>query len=56
MASNPEWAGLIKKSSVQRIDLPLADHTFSSAAMRQVVIDSASEWINGIRAAAQPAR
>jgi uncharacterized protein len=51
VASDKEWKALMKCNSVHRIDLPLADHTFSSAEMRQAVIDSASEWIRSVRAA-----
>jgi exosortase A-associated hydrolase 1 len=53
VASDKEWSVLMRRQTVRRIDLPLADHTFSSAAMRQSVIDSASEWIRSIRTAAR---
>jgi exosortase A-associated hydrolase 1 len=52
VASDDEWRALMQRKSVRRIDLPLADHTFSSAAMRQAVIESASEWIRSLRSAA----
>ena len=52
VTSDKEWGALIRRDTVRRIDLPLADHTFSSSEMRQRVLDSASEWIGKLRAAA----
>jgi exosortase A-associated hydrolase 1 len=50
VAADKEWSALMRRTTVRRIDLPLADHTFSSAEMRQSVLDSASEWIRAIGA------
>jgi exosortase A-associated hydrolase 1 len=49
ITADAEWRSLMSRDSVRRIDLPLADHTFSSAAMRNTVLDSASEWLREIR-------
>jgi exosortase A-associated hydrolase 1 len=50
VAADKDWSALMRRKTVRRIDLPLADHTFSSAEMRQSVLESASEWIRSIRA------
>jgi exosortase A-associated hydrolase 1 len=48
--ADPEWRDLMRRPSVRRIDIPLADHTFSSAEMRGLVLDSAIEWLQALRA------
>jgi exosortase A-associated hydrolase 1 len=35
--TDPSWSGVLEKSSIQRCDIALADHTFSSAFWRQQV-------------------
>jgi uncharacterized protein len=48
VASDKEWQEMMQRPSVRRIDLPMADHTFSSAEMRQAVINSAGAWLKSI--------
>lgn len=48
--SDPEWKTLMRRDAVRRIDLPLADHTFSSAEMRRAVIEAARAWLKTLRA------
>lgn len=50
IAGDSEWQSLIQKNAVRRIDLPAADHTFSSSQMRGSVIEAGIEWIGEIRA------
>ena len=48
LAANPEWARLINRSGVTRIDLADADHTFSSAVWRAMVEDETLKWLRRI--------
>lgn len=41
----PGWRGLLEQPNIQRIDLPEADHTFSSAAWRNAVAAACRDWI-----------
>lgn len=44
------WSGLLAARNVCRIDIPEADHTFSSAALRSRVEDETLKWLRGLRA------
>jgi exosortase A-associated hydrolase 1 len=43
--SNARWSALMSRSNVERIDLPQADHTFSTAAWRQEVEALTLQWL-----------
>jgi hypothetical protein len=47
-AADPTWAGLLNAANVLRVDLPEADHTFSSAARRASVEDETLRWLQGL--------
>ena len=47
-ATDAAWAGLIGQPKVQRIDLPEADHTFSSVQWRADVESRTIDWIRGL--------
>lgn len=42
----PEWKGLLSAPRVQRLDVPGADHTFSSASLRKIVEDTTIRWLS----------
>jgi len=42
---NPRWAGLVEGADVVRLDLPEADHTFSSARYAQDVEAQTLRWL-----------
>jgi len=44
-AASDSWGGLLTAPGVDRIDLPEADHTFSTARWRAVVEDKTLEWL-----------
>lgn len=44
--TDPSWSGVLEKSSIQRCDIALADHTFSSAAWRQQVEQQTLECLS----------
>jgi exosortase A-associated hydrolase 1 len=46
---HPAWAGLLQARNVSRVDLPDADHTFSSAAWRARVEDETLRWLATLR-------
>ncbi|MEH3086130.1 MAG: hydrolase 1, exosortase A system-associated [Xylophilus ampelinus] len=48
-AADPAWAGALDAPGLRRIDVPGADHTFSSAAWRAAVEDRTLEWIADLR-------
>jgi exosortase A-associated hydrolase 1 len=48
VAGDPGWRAICERASVRRIDLPMADHTFSSAEMRKAVLDPANEWLGAL--------
>jgi exosortase A-associated hydrolase 1 len=52
--SAPEWAGLLQRRNVTRIDLADADHTFSSARWRAEVARACVEWLARVDAADAP--
>ena len=43
--SSPRWNGLIGRKNVYRVDLPKADHTFSTAAWRHEVERLTADWL-----------
>ena len=43
--SHPAWHGLIERPNVERHELPLADHTFSTAAWREEVEALTLDWL-----------
>jgi exosortase A-associated hydrolase 1 len=45
VAADAAWSGVLASPRLQRIDVPEADHTFSSAAWRAVVEDRMLAWI-----------
>ncbi len=47
-ASDPDWAGLLASSKVLRHDFPLADHTFSSRALRAQVDAATADWLHSL--------
>ena len=44
--ANLAWSGLIEATKVHRIDLPDADHTFSSLALRSAVEELTVGWLD----------
>lgn len=46
--ANGAWAGLIGADNVSRIDVPEADHTFSSLALRSRVEDETLTWLGNL--------
>lgn len=46
---NPAWAGLLQAAKVSRVDLPDADHSFSSARWRERVADETLRWLASLR-------
>lgn len=45
LMTSPEWQNSMEGKAFSRLDLPDADHTFSSAATRGQVVDAAMQWI-----------
>jgi uncharacterized protein len=45
VSASPEWRAELARKDLRRHDLAEGDHTFSSAAMRQQVIDWALAWL-----------
>jgi exosortase A-associated hydrolase 1/exosortase A-associated hydrolase 2 len=43
----PAWRGVLESHKVSRIDLPQADHTFSSRVWRRRVEDATIAWLRG---------
>lgn len=52
--SSAPWRGLLTAARVSRVDVPDADHTFSSRAWRGQVEDATIAWLQGL--ATQPSR
>jgi hypothetical protein len=48
--SAPAWSGLLADPKLSRVDLPEADHTFSSHAWRTQVEDATLAWLQGFEA------
>jgi exosortase A-associated hydrolase 1/exosortase A-associated hydrolase 2 len=44
-AASAQWRGLLASDRISRIDLPQADHTFSSATWRKQVEDATIAWL-----------
>lgn len=44
--SNSAWLGLLDSAKVNRVDLPEADHTFSSALLRSQVENETLRWLS----------
>lgn len=52
-AASPAWRGLLDAANVSRVDVPQADHTFSSRAWRQQVEDATITWLQGLSTASR---
>lgn len=48
VASDPGWAGILESRAISRIDLPEADHTFSSEHWRSDVERHTTVWLNNL--------
>ena len=46
VASDPAWAGILESQTISKIDLPEADHTFSSERWRNDVARYTATWLN----------
>lgn len=46
--NDPAWFGLLEAGNVRRLELPSADHTFSSAELRAQVEDETLRWLGAI--------
>ncbi len=44
--SDPQWQSALQRPGLQRLDLPLADHTFSNQSWRTEVEQSILKWLN----------
>jgi len=51
-ATDAAWRGLLDQPQVRRVDLPAADHTFSTAAWRADVEQHCVDWLAGLAARA----
>ena len=49
-SSDPEWAGLLRRPRLTRLDLPDADHTFSQPAARAAVEEATRAWVGRLAA------
>lgn len=45
VAGSPDWQAALLSRGVERQDMPLADHTFSSSALRDQVLASSLAWL-----------
>lgn len=45
LLANPEWQKSMQDKALSRLDLPDADHTFSSAATRGQVVEKSVQWL-----------
>ena len=52
-AASPAWRGLLGGANVSRVDVPQADHTFSSRAWRQQVEDATIAWLQNLSSASR---
>ena len=43
--ADPAWSGLLQLANLRRIDIPAADHTFSTAAWRAEVEEATLAWL-----------
>jgi uncharacterized protein len=48
VASDPAWAGILESRAISRIDLPEADHTFSSEYWRNDVERHTKMWLSNL--------
>lgn len=48
--SDPQWAGLLQRPRLTRLDLPDADHTFTVPAARSAVEEATRAWIGRLAA------
>jgi exosortase A-associated hydrolase 1 len=53
-AADPQWQGSLQRTGLQRLDLPTADHTFSTAVWRTEVEQSIVLWMNQLNQLSQP--
>ena len=53
--SDPQWAGLLQRPRLTRLDLPDADHTFSQPAARTAVEAATRAWLGRLDARADGA-
>jgi exosortase A-associated hydrolase 1 len=49
----PEWSGALSRSGVTRLDVPDSDHTYSTAAAREIVETGARRWLHGLYSASR---
>ena len=43
--ANATWSGLLTAGGIRRVDVPNADHTFSSLAQRSSVENATLDWL-----------
>ena len=46
--SDKNWSNILGSPGIERVDLPAADHTFSTASWRDQVAQSTLSWLNAI--------
>jgi hypothetical protein len=44
--SDKNWSSILGSPRIERVDLPAADHTFSTASWRDQVAQSTLSWLN----------
>lgn len=49
VTDDPDWFGILERPTLNRHDLPAADHTFSSALLRTEVEHVTISWLNSIQ-------
>lgn len=47
-ATLPEWSGALSRPRVTRLDVPEADHTYSTLAARQAVEAGVRRWLHSV--------
>jgi uncharacterized protein len=52
--SQPAWKGALDKPSLKHVNLPEADHTFSSSAWRVLMEAAVVDWLHTSATAARP--
>ncbi len=45
VGADAAWSGLLRRANLRRLDIPAADHTFSTAAWRGEVEDATLAWL-----------
>ena len=54
VATDPAWRGALARPQLQRLGLPMADHTFSDDASRSAVEEATLAWLGSLPAWAVP--